>query len=95
MPSNSQKRGQRDDSGILKLLIFEFVLPDIGAPQYPALLDIHMMALFSGMQRTETQWRALLDSVNLQIVKFWKHDDLNTDELIREVLQTWRWTDRT
>lgn len=41
--------------GYSKLLIFEWVLPDTGSPLYPALLDINMMALFSGMERTEIQ----------------------------------------
>lgn len=53
------------------MLIFEWILPDVGAPLYPSLLDINMLSLFSGMERTETQWRALLDSVGLDIVKVW------------------------
>ncbi|TVY18906.1 O-methyltransferase asqD [Lachnellula arida] len=57
--------------GYSKLLVFEWVLPDAGSPLYPALLDINMMALFSGMERTEIQWRELLGSAGLEIVKFW------------------------
>lgn len=56
-----------------QLLINEWVLPDVGVPLYPALLDINMMALFSGMQRTQTQWKNLLESVGLKIVKFWSN----------------------
>ncbi|KAL8829948.1 MAG: hypothetical protein Q9191_001720 [Dirinaria sp. TL-2023a] len=57
--------------GYSKLLVNEWVLPEAGVPLYPALLDINMMALFSGMQRTQTQWKDLLESVGLKIVKFW------------------------
>ena len=58
--------------GYSKLLIFEFILPDVGAPLYPSLLDINMMAILSGMERTEKQWKALLDSVGLEIIQFHK-----------------------
>ena len=57
--------------GYSKLLINEWVLPDVGVPLYPALMDINLMALLSGMERTETQWKELLDSVGLKVVKFW------------------------
>lgn len=58
-----------------KLLIFDFVLPDVDAPLYTSLLDINMMALLSEMERTERQWKALLDSVGLEIVCFHKSSD--------------------
>lgn len=70
--------------GYSKLLIFEWVLPDIGTPLYPALLDINMLALLSGMERTTSQWKALLDSVGLEIVKFWTIDN-ETEGLIEAV----------
>lgn len=57
--------------GYSKLLIFDFILPDTGASLFPSLMDIHMLALFSGMERTKTQLTELLDSVGLEIVKFW------------------------
>ncbi|KAL9079103.1 MAG: hypothetical protein Q9157_001987 [Trypethelium eluteriae] len=55
-----------------KLLIFEWVLPAKGTPLYPALLDINMMALLNGMERTEAQWTALLSQAGLKVVKFHK-----------------------
>lgn len=73
--------------GYSKILIFEFILPDVGAPLFPSLLDINMMALLSGMERTETQWKALLGSVGLEIIKFWKVEDPNTEGLIEAVLK--------
>ena len=54
-----------------RLLINEFVLPDVGCDLHPALLDIMMMTLACGIERTEGQWRGLLDSVGLEIVNIW------------------------
>lgn len=70
--------------GYSKVLIHEWILPDTGAPLYPSLLDINMLALFAGMERTETQWRELLGSVGLEIVKIWSIDK-NTEGLIEAV----------
>ena len=53
------------------LLINEFVLPNTGAGLHPALLDLTMMSLSSGIERTERHWHELLDSVGLDIVKIW------------------------
>ncbi|KAA6408147.1 MAG: O-methyltransferase [Lasallia pustulata] len=57
--------------GHSKLIISEFVLPNTGAPLLPCLLDIQMMGLQAGRERTEKEWRALLDSVGLAIAKIW------------------------
>lgn len=54
-----------------RLLINEFVLPDTDCDLHPALLDIMMMTLACGVERTERQWRGLLESVGLEIVKIW------------------------
>lgn len=55
--------------GYSKLLIFEWVLPARGVPLYPALLDVNMMALLNGRQRTAEEWAALLRAAGLKIVK--------------------------
>ncbi|KAG0644974.1 O-methyltransferase asqD [Hyphodiscus hymeniophilus] len=66
-----------------KLLIFEYVLPDVGAALFPTLLDITMLALLNGMERTEMQWKELLESVGLEAVKFWYNGgDRNHEALI-------------
>ena len=57
--------------GFSKLLINDWVIPDTEALLYPAMLDINMMAAFSSMERTESQWKALLKSVGFRVVKFW------------------------
>ncbi|KAI0544971.1 S-adenosyl-L-methionine-dependent methyltransferase [Xylaria curta] len=57
--------------GYSKLLMSEFVLPATNTPLYPALLDVNMMAVLNGMERTEAQFSALLDAAGLKVVKFW------------------------
>jgi hypothetical protein len=58
--------------GYSKLLIFEWILPAQGVPLYPALLDINMMAVLNGMERTDEQWRTLLSKAGLKIISFHK-----------------------
>jgi hypothetical protein len=60
------------EKGYSKLLINDFVLPDTDVPLHPAVLDIMMLALCAGVERSEKQWRALLDSIGLQIIKIWR-----------------------
>ena len=67
-----------------KILINEWILPDVGTPAYPALLDIQMMGLHSGMERTEKQWRELLGSVGLS-AQFHKVDN-NSEGLIEATI---------
>lgn len=44
-----------------RLLILEQVVPDDGSRHPAALLDLHMLVLLGGRERTESEWRALLD----------------------------------
>ena len=69
-----------------KLLIFEWILPDKETPLFPALLDVNMMAVLNGMERTETQWTQLLTRAGLEIVKFWKAG-ADSEGLIEAVLK--------
>lgn len=59
------------EPGYSRVLINDWVLPDTGSGMIPALMDVNMMAVLSGMERTESQWRVLLESVGLEIVRFW------------------------
>ena len=56
--------------GHSRLLINDFLLPNTGAALIPASLDFLMMSL-SGAERTERQWRELLDSIGLKVLKIW------------------------
>ncbi|KAI2631841.1 S-adenosyl-L-methionine-dependent methyltransferase [Hypoxylon sp. NC1633] len=72
--------------GYSKLLMSEFVLPASNSPLYPALLDINMMAVLNGMERTEAQFTELLDAAGLKIVKFWSVG-AETEGLVEAVLK--------
>lgn len=52
--------------GVSRLLISEIVMPRSGVDIQTAWSDINMLT-FGGIERTEKQWRALLDSAGLKI----------------------------
>ena len=56
------------------LVINDWVLPDMGAPVAGGTYDLMMLMLFSGMERSENEWKGLLDSVVLEIKKVWRKD---------------------
>lgn len=58
------------EPGYSKILINDWVLPDTGSPLLPALMDIQMIIVLSGIERTQRQWKDLLESVGLEVVKF-------------------------
>lgn len=68
----------------LKLLISEFVLPDMNTALFPATLDIQMMGLHAGMERSERQWRTLLDFAGLRVIKIWQ--DVKGGEAVIEAM---------
>ncbi|EPS31670.1 hypothetical protein POX_d06137 [Penicillium oxalicum] len=59
--------------GVSRILIVDLVLPDVDAPLFQASLDIQMMSIGAGIERSETQWRNLLWSVGLEINGIWNH----------------------
>lgn len=56
------------------LLIDDWVLPDVNAPVAGGTYDIMMLMLLSGMERSESQWRALLESLGLKVKKIWRKE---------------------
>lgn len=52
------------------LLIDDWVLPEMDASLDEASEDMLMLSFLSGMERSESQWTALLDSAGLEIKKF-------------------------
>lgn len=50
-----------------RIVIADMVLPDTGASLLGSLLDVGMMTV-AGMERTERQWRKLLNTVGLQVM---------------------------
>ena len=55
-------------TGDSTILIDEMVMPAKGAHWHATSLDISMMAILASLERTESHWRALLDSAGLKIV---------------------------
>ncbi|KAF2967108.1 hypothetical protein GQX73_g6483 [Xylaria multiplex] len=53
--------------GYSYLVINDFILPDVGCGLLQSQWDLMMMVLLSSMERTEAQWRALLESAGLSI----------------------------
>lgn len=57
-----------------RILIADMVLPDIGCNRDLASQDVNMMSL-GGMERSETQWKQLLESSGLEMRKVWSNED--------------------
>ena len=55
-----------------KLLIHENIMPEKNVSLYEAELDLYMMAIFSSLNRTETKFRKLLESVGMQVHSIWR-----------------------
>lgn len=51
------------------LLIDEMVLPDTDVDWQATSIDLTMMCACGSRERTEKQWKALLDSVGLKVLK--------------------------
>ncbi|KAH8700469.1 putative O-methyltransferase [Talaromyces proteolyticus] len=55
------------------LLIHEHTVPEgPNMPPLAATLDLHMMEIFSSLERTEEQWIALLEKAEFKVNKIWK-----------------------
>ena len=74
---------------ISRIVIIDQVVPSSGAAAFTAFMDISMMA-FGGMERTENQWRELLESTGLTIVRIDSpsSDSLSRDSVIEAMLKT-------
>jgi hypothetical protein len=57
--------------GYSLLLLHEMVVPEKGATAFHALLDLNMMALNCGMERTGKQFAALLNKAGFEVIKIW------------------------
>ena len=57
--------------GYSKLILNEWILPDVGCTLYESLIDIQMMMSLAGMERTRSQWQELLEKAGLKLDRFW------------------------
>lgn len=73
------------ERGYSKMLINDWVLPDKGASFQAAMMDMNMMANLAGKERTESQWKSLLDQAGLLVVEIWGSSD--EERVIEAVLK--------
>ena len=59
------------DQDYSTLLIYDYVVPETGASTRAAAMDLQMMCLFAGVERTESQWKAILRASGLELVQIW------------------------
>ncbi|PYH40352.1 S-adenosyl-L-methionine-dependent methyltransferase [Aspergillus saccharolyticus JOP 1030-1] len=59
------------EPGYSRVLIMDMVLPDTNVPLLQASLDIQMMSIGAGVERSERQWRALLGQAGLEVTGIW------------------------
>ena len=64
--------------GYSKVIIDDAVLPVEGCPAILGGLDLAMMAMHAGKERTERQWRDMLQKAGLKINKFWSYNASGT-----------------
>jgi hypothetical protein len=67
--------------GHSKILLNECIIPDRDANWYGTSMDIVMMLAHSAMERTQSDWEAILEKVGLKITKIWDCSD-NPEKII-------------
>lgn len=64
------------------ILLDEMILPEVGTHIDAASMDITMMSAFAGMERTEKQWRSIIDEVGLQITKIYLYNPMSHENVM-------------
>ena len=64
------------------LLVDDKVVPDIGASMTASALDLSMMCCFASMERTEKQWRGLVESVGMRVEGVWTYTEDVRDSVL-------------
>ncbi|KAI1384818.1 S-adenosyl-L-methionine-dependent methyltransferase [Hypoxylon trugodes] len=54
------------------LVINDFILPEVGCELLPAMWDLLMMTVVASMERSESQWKSLLEAAGLAIEGFYQ-----------------------
>ncbi|KAM3498369.1 hypothetical protein MY10362_008310 [Beauveria mimosiformis] len=73
--------------GHSKLLIYEAILPDAGAARAVCELDMCVMVFSGGMERSMSQWMALLSKAGFEVVKFWQ-TNADADGIVEAVVSS-------
>ncbi len=64
------------------ILIDDMVLPDVGAHWHAAQQDLTMMSSLASMERSEKQWRSLLEEAGLKIQTITPYTEETRDSII-------------
>ncbi|KAI0428314.1 S-adenosyl-L-methionine-dependent methyltransferase [Xylaria sp. FL1042] len=75
----NMKKAMRQDS---ILLLDEMILPDTKANVDAVSMDITMLSAFAGMERTEGQWRTLIENIGLKIVNIYIYNSVSHESVI-------------
>ncbi|ORY70498.1 S-adenosyl-L-methionine-dependent methyltransferase [Pseudomassariella vexata] len=59
--------------GVSKLLVYEVLIPTVGATWLQCSVDFNLMHLLAAAERTEEKWRLLLEGEGLRVIKIWSH----------------------
>ncbi|KAK6948153.1 hypothetical protein Daesc_009917 [Daldinia eschscholtzii] len=73
--------------GYSKLLINEMILPETGASAFHTMLDMAVMCFNAGMERTERQWRALLETAGFEVVKVWPAPEEGANGIVEAIIR--------
>lgn len=58
------------------------VLPEIGVNAYASAMDLTMMSAFAAMERTEPQWRKIIEDVGLRLVKTYNYNPVSYESVM-------------
>ncbi|KAI1660054.1 putative O-methyltransferase [Daldinia decipiens] len=73
--------------GYSKLLLHEMIVPETGASPFHAMLDMTVMCFNAGMERTERQWRALLETAGFEVVKVWPSPEVGGNGMVEAIVK--------
>lgn len=74
------------EKGYSTLLIYDYVMPETEATVRAAAMDVQMMSLLAGIERTASQWRGILDASGLKMVRVW-HSASKSESVIEAELR--------
>ena len=73
--------------GYSKLILWDFVLPDKAAPSGLMALDWEMMSFYAAGERSESQWRKMLEDpdIGLKVNGFWFYSQFDQSVIEAEL----------
>lgn len=64
------------------MLIDEMIPPEMNAHVDALSMDLTMMSAFAGMERSEVQWRNILDEAGLQLIKTYVYNPISHESVL-------------